>query len=68
MSVESQNKQKQSCIFKELDLYVMMCVCLNPHISQSSVCAMLNVLVKEGTQNEGNTKRTEMYENRGETL
>jgi hypothetical protein len=29
---------------------------------------MLNVLVKEGTQNEGDIKRMEMYENRGELL
>jgi hypothetical protein len=47
----------------------MMCVCVsNPHISQPSVCALLNVLVKEGTQNEGNIIRMEMYENRREPL
>jgi hypothetical protein len=42
----------------------MMCV----YTAQSSVCAMINVLVKEGTQNEGDIKRTEMYENRREPL
>jgi hypothetical protein len=29
---------------------------------------MLNVLVKEGTQNEGNIKGAEMYENQREPL